>query len=63
LLLHQLRPMKAHGVWRNINPVFVEGNEVSDVIKKRNFLGRRGSNSFARRALIHKHYFVSCFMS
>jgi len=32
--------MKAHGVWRHINPVFVEGNEVSDVIKKRNFLGR-----------------------
>jgi hypothetical protein len=55
--------MKAHGVWRHITPVFVEGNEVSDVIKKRKFLGRRSSNSFARRALIYKYYFVSCFMS
>lgn len=44
--------------------MFVECDEVPDVIKKGNFLSTLSSTSFAKRALIHKYYFVSwCFMS
>ena len=57
-------PLKAHGLLRHINPVFVECYEASDVIKKGHFLGSLSSTSFVKRALIHKYYFVSwCFMS